>query len=249
MLSANRLKQIQSLKTKKGRLKENLFLIEGKRALKEYLQNSELLEQVIITDSEASLNTDLLKLCNEKKIDLTVIQPKLLKTISDTKTPSGLIGICKIDINIKEDFNSDRWLYLYKIKDPGNLGTILRTAAWFNIKNIGLSAGCVDPFNTKVVRSAMGAHAYIKIHQHLNFDDFIKNNYQLFGADQNGEDCIEKSDYDKKIVLCLGGESVGFNESLKEKFKKIVSIKRVGYGESLNVAIAGSILMKDISEK
>ena len=61
MLSANRLKQIQSLKTKKGRLKENLFLIEGKRTLKEYLQNSELLEHVIITDSEASLNTDLLE--------------------------------------------------------------------------------------------------------------------------------------------------------------------------------------------
>lgn len=249
MLSADRLKQFQSLKTKKGRLKENLFLIEGKRSLKEYLQKSELLEHVIITDSEARLNTDLLNLCNEKKVDLTVIQPKLLKTISDTKTPSGLIGICKININIKEDFNSNRWLYLYKIKDPGNLGTILRTAAWFNIKNIGLSAECVDPFNTKVVRSAMGAHAYIRIHQHLDFDDFIKNNYQLFGADQNGAGFIEKSDHDKKIVLCLGGESEGFNESIKEKFKKIVSIKRVGYGESLNVAIAGSILMNDISKK
>ena len=95
----------------------------------------------------------------------------------------------------------------------------------------------------------MGAHAYIRIHQHLDFDDFIKNNYQLFGADQNGAGFIEKSDYDKKIVLCLGGESEGFNESVKEKFKKIVSIKRVGYGESLNVAIAGSILMNDISKK
>ena len=249
MLSANRLKQIQSLKTKKGRLKENLFIIEGRRSLKEYLQKSKLLEQVIITDSEASLNTDLVNLCNEKKVDLTIIQTKLLKTISDTKTPSGLIGICKIDINIKEDFNSDRWLYLYKIKDPGNLGTILRSAAWFNIKNIGLSAECVDPFNTKVVRSAMGAHTYIKIHRHLNFEDFTKNDYQLFGADQNGEDCIEKSDYDKKIVLCLGGEAEGFNKLLKEKFNKIVSVKRVGYGESLNVAIAGSILMKDISKK
>ena len=95
----------------------------------------------------------------------------------------------------------------------------------------------------------MGAHAYIIIHHYLNLDAFIKNNYQLFGADQNGEDCIEKSDYDKKIVLCLGGESEGFNESLKEKYNKVVSIKRVGYGESLNVAIAGSILMKDISKK
>ena len=77
MLSANRLKQIQSLKTKKGRLKENLFLIEGKRSLKEYLQKSELLEQVIITDSEANQNTDLFNLCNEKKIDLTIIKAKL----------------------------------------------------------------------------------------------------------------------------------------------------------------------------
>ena len=82
MLSANRLKQIQSLKTKKGRLKENLFIIEGRRSLKEYLQKSKLLEQVILTDSEASLNTDLVSLCNEKKIGLTIIQTKLLKIIS-----------------------------------------------------------------------------------------------------------------------------------------------------------------------
>ena len=75
MLSANRVKQFQSLKTKKGRLKENLFLIEGKRSLKEYLQKSELLEHVIITDSEASINTDLLNLCNEKRLTLLLFTP------------------------------------------------------------------------------------------------------------------------------------------------------------------------------
>lgn len=249
MLSANRSKQIQSLKTKKGRIKENLFLIEGKRSLREYLNESNLLDEVIITDSEASVNRSLMNLCSEKKIKITIIQNKLLKKLSDTKAPSGLIGVCKIHANIKKDFNSDRWIYLHKVKDPGNLGTILRTAAWFNIKNIGLSKECVDPHNAKVVRSAMGAHVYLNIHQDLTLEDFTKNHFQLFGADQNGQDSLEKSDYDKKIVLCLGGESEGFDELVKEKFDKIISIKKIGYGESLNVAIAGSILMKDISKK
>ena len=72
MLSANRSKQIQSLKTKKGRIKENLFLIEGKRSLREYLNESNLLDEVIITDSEASLNRSLMNLCSEKKIKITI---------------------------------------------------------------------------------------------------------------------------------------------------------------------------------
>ena len=249
MLNANRLKQIQSLKNKKGRVKENLFLIEGKRSLKEYLFESNLIEQVIISNSELLLNKAVMDLCREKKIKTTTIEDKVLKIISDTKAPSGLIGVCKIDLNIKKDFNSDRWIYLHKIKDPGNLGTILRTAAWFNIKNIALSKECVDPFNTKVVRSAMGAHIYLNINQGLTLDDFNGNNFQLFGANQNGQDKLEKSDFDKKIVLCLGGESEGLDELPKEKFDKIISINKIGYGESLNVAIAGSILMKDISKK
>ena len=249
MLNANRLKQIQSLKNKKGRVKENLFLIEGKRSLEEYLHESDLIEEVLISNSEVLLNKSLIGLCSEKKIKTTTIEDKVLKRISDTKAPSGLIGVCKIELNIKKSFNADRWVYLHKIKDPGNLGTILRTAAWFNIKNIALSKECVDPFNTKVVRSAMGAHIYLNIHQYLTLDDFTEKDFQLFGADQNGQDRLEKSDFNKKIVLFLGGESNGLDELSKEKFDKIISIKKIGYGESLNVAVAASILMKDISKK
>jgi len=249
MISAKRLKKIQLLKTKKGRIKENLFLIEGKRSVKNYLLKSNLVEEVIILDSEIEHNKSIINLCNQKKINLYFVSKKIIKKLSDTKTPSGIISICKIVPPKKKDLNAKRWLYLHKIKDPGNMGTILRTAAWFNIKNIALSADSADPYNNKVVRSAMGAHAYINIHQKINIDAFIKKDYLIIGADQNGESQLRNSEYNKKIILCLGSESEGFNKFFKKKINKLISIKKIGQGESLNVAIAGSILMNEISIK
>ena len=163
MLSVKRLKQIQLLKTKKGRLKEKLFLIEGKRSVENYILKSNLVEEIIISDSEIGCNKPIIDLCIQKKIKLITVSNKIISKLSDTKTPSGLIGICKILTPEKIDLNAKRWLYLHKIKDPGNMGTLLRTAAWFNIKNIALSVDSADPFNNKVVRSAMGAHTYITV--------------------------------------------------------------------------------------
>ena len=138
---------------------------------------------------------------------------------------------------------------MYKIKDPGNLGTILRSAAWFNIKNIALSKDCTDFFNNKVVRSAMGAHIYLNIHQGVKVGEFVKNNYLIVGADQNGNNTVEQMDLSRKSVLCLGGESKGFDNLIIKKINKLISIKKTGHGESLNVAIAGSILMNYLSQK
>ena len=249
MLSAKRLKQIQLLKTKKGRLKENLFLIEGKRSVENYILKSDLVQEIIISDLEIESNKYIIELCNRKKINLLTAPKKIISKLSDTKTPSGILGICKIVQPGLKDFDAKRWLYLYKIKDPGNMGTILRTAAWFNIKNIALSVDSADPFNNKVVRSAMGAHTFINIHQKIDINTFIKENYLLIGADQNGKDRLRKTEYTKKIMLCLGSESEGFDMSFKSNLKKLISIKKIGYGESLNVAIAGSILMNEISIK
>tara|TARA_B100001109_G_C18656425_1_gene377460 strand:- start:137 stop:700 length:564 start_codon:yes stop_codon:yes gene_type:complete len=184
--------------------------------------------------------------CSKEKIRISIVPDKIAKNLSDTKTPSGLLGTCKIRL-LKKNYNSNRWLYLHKIKDPGNLGTILRSAAWFNINNIALSIGCADPFNNKVVRSAMGAHIHVNIHQKVAIEEFIKHEFLLIGADQDGDCIIEESDLSKKIVLCLGGESEGFDNSTIKKLDKLVSIKKIGHGESLNVAIAGSIFMDYLS--
>ena len=249
MLSLNSLKKIKSLKTKKGRDTEKLFLIEGKRSVEEYLLKSELVNEVIISELEIKNYNSILDLCIKKKIKSSLAPDSIFKKLSDTKTPSGILATCKISLLIQKNFNSSRWLFLYKIKDPGNLGTILRSAAWFNIKNIALSKDCADPYNNKVVRSAMGAHIYLNIHKGVQVDEFVKNNYLIVGADQNGNNTVEQMDLSRKIVLCLGGESEGFDNLIIKKINKLISIKKIGHGESLNVAMAGSILMNYLSQK
>ena len=249
MLSLNSIRKIKSLKTKKGRDAEKLFLIEGKRSVEEYLLKSDLVNEVLISESKIKNYNSVLGLCSKKKIKISLVTDSISRKLSDTKTPPGLLATCKINLLERKNFNSSRWLFLHKIKDPGNLGTILRSAAWFNIKNIALSKDCIDPFNNKVVRSAMGAHIYINIYKEVQVDDFVKNNYLIAGADQNGDHTVDQMDLSKKIVLCLGGESEGFDNLTIKKINKLISIKKIGHGESLNVAMAGSILMNYLSQK
>ena len=172
-----------------------------------------------------------------------------MKTISDTKTPPGVIGISKFTPLPEMNLNSKRWLYLYKISDPGNLGTILRSAAWFNIKNIALSKDSTDPYSPKTVRSATGAHMHLNIYKEVDFKTYLGHDYYLLGTDQNSNSTLENADYNKKIVLFLGNESEGMNVSIKKKMDKLISIERIGYGESLNVSIAGSIIMNKLAIK
>jgi TrmH family RNA methyltransferase len=95
----------------------------------------------------------------------------------------------------------------------------------------------------------MGAHIYLNIHKGVQVNEFVKNNYLIVGADQNANNTVEQIDLSKKIVLCLGGESEGFDNQIIKKINKLISIKKIGHGESLNVAMAGSILMNYLSQK
>ena len=95
----------------------------------------------------------------------------------------------------------------------------------------------------------MGAHIYLNIHKGMQVDEFVKNNYLVVGADQNGNKTVDQMDLSRKIVLCLGGESEGFDNLIIKKINKLISIKKIGHGESLNVAMAGSILMNYLSQK
>jgi len=249
MISQNKKKQIQSLKTKKGRIKEGLFLIEGVRCVNSFLEHSNDIKELFIVKTFTSINKNIIKLCEKKNIPHTKISDKVMKTISDTKTPPGVIGISKFTPLPEMNLNSKRWLYLYKISDPGNLGTILRSAAWFNIKNIALSKDSTDPYSPKTVRSATGAHMHLNIYKEVDFKTYLGHDYYLLGTDQNSNSTLENADYNKKIVLFLGNESEGINVSIKKKMDKLISIERIGYGESLNVSIAGSIIMNKLAIK
>ena len=100
-----------------------------------------------------------------------------MKKICSTKPPSGIAAICMIPKQNVVDLNENKWLYLDRISDPGNLGSILRSASWFGFKNIALSPKSVDPYNSKTVRSAMGAHFAINLYREVELNQFFETHY------------------------------------------------------------------------
>ena len=249
MISQSDIKRIRSLKSKKGRQEHGQFMIEGYRLVKTYLENQAGIIDVYYTKSFKQQHKRFNLLSKNSEKELVLITEKLMSQISDAITPSGIICICKTISTPAPNFSAHTWLYLYQLSDPGNTGSLLRTAAWFNIKNIAFSPYSIDPFNPKVVRSAMGAHIHIDIYINMGLGQFQDNNYLTIGADQNGKEVIDQFVSLHKRVIVLGGEAHGIGQTIKHKLDKIVSVPKMGYGESLNVAAAGAILMNRLSKK
>ena len=249
MISQSDLKRIRSLKHKKGRQEHGQFLIEGRRLVKAYLESQAEIVNVYYTESFKHHHQNFISFSRDTGHEPALINEKLLNQLSDTISPSGIIGVCKIIKPSTLIFSALNWIYLHQLSDPGNIGSLLRTAAWFNIRNIAFSPYSIDPFNPKVVRSAMGAHVHLEIHKNVDFSLFPENDYLTIGADQYGKIAIDQFDSTQKWVLVLGGEAQGIEPAIKQKLDKIISIPRTGYGESLNVGSAGAILMNRLSKK
>ena len=244
MISNKKIKKLSILSTKKGRKEERKFLIEGYRIIRSGLQNNVNIDNIYISNrfkaSEDFKNLDGLI---SENIDVVVLDEKIINKICQTVNPAGIVATCLLpdDCQITK-LLTDNWIYLDKISDPGNIGTLLRTAAWFGINNIALSSKCADAFNPKVVRGAMGAHFSLNIIGDMDLFEFKKNQYCIIGADQKGSPMYDFI-YSKKWVLVIGNEGHGISENSKKYIQHFLSIPSSGSGDSLNAAVAGSILI------
>ena len=187
MLSRNQIKFIQSLKQKKFRMQHQLFVVEGEKLVNEFLNSDWSIEQIYAT-----------KEWNEKAI---VITTKELERISSLKTPNKVLAIIKIP-NRKSVISENLVLALDSVKDPGNLGTIIRLADWFGIQNIICSQNCVELYNPKVVQATMGSICRIQV-QYVNLKSTIENmtNYQVYAAVMNGKSVFSFEKSEKVIVM------------------------------------------------
>lgn len=246
MMENKELKYLTGLNRVKNRYESGYFFIEGKRLVESAILFDANIKYIYATESFLKENNSIKDLIKKKNYTIKTILKKQLEKISFTKNPSGIGALCKISEYSLNSSKHNKWLYLDEISDPGNLGTLLRSAAYFNFTNIALSKNCVDPYNPKVVRSAMGAHFKIELYLKIKLNNF-QNNYCLFGADQNGED-YKNIQYPKKLILVLGNEAHGLSKKTVASVDNIISIKRTGFGESLNVGSAGSIIMNHLSE-
>ncbi len=246
MITKAEKKHIQSLHHRKGRLKNGQFILEGKRLVQEALNASDPFLFVFYTDEFSQANREMVEIISSHLPACQKISHKEMAYIATTDTPSGILAVCSIPEYSNADVKGN-WIYFDFISDPGNMGTLLRTSIWFGIRNIALSKNCVDIYNPKVVRGGMGAHFYLKSisNQPLNY---FKDTHTIIGADQNGNN-INDFEIEALWVLVLGNEAHGLSKNTKELLDHIISIPKVGYGESLNVAVAGGIMIEHLTKR
>lgn len=234
----------ETAKLLKGKYREEtgLFLIEGEKGVTEAITAGVKVERVFVADKE------MIKTYQKYDIDFIETTEAVLSKISDVKTSPKLVAVARQQ---KPDFerlkNAKKVVLLEGIKDAGNLGTILRTAAAFGIDAIVLFGDVVDLYNPKTVRSAVGNLWKIpifKMNTKLELDKYF-NNYERCATLPTGIGVIPLKDYkpEDKVLMMFGSEADGLSEDLKEYATKNITIEMQGEVESLNLAVSASIIM------
>ena len=237
MVSKNQIKLISSLHQKKQRFANQLFFAEGVKVIQELLQSNFELEHLYTTQN------DFENVSYSKK---TLINDQELKKMSALSTPNTCLAIFKIPAE-NDIISSDLIIALDDIRDPGNLGTILRLCDWFGIKQIICSKETVDIYNPKVVQATMGSIARVNVN-YVNLKDFLnQTNKPVFGTFMNGNN-IYKTTLPQEGIIIMGNEANGISAEIEKVVTDRLTIPRFGElqkTESLNVATATAIILSE----
>lgn len=233
-----KIKNIKKLNTKKYRDETNLYLVEGEHLVKEAHENN-VLEELILLEN-TNLNID---------VKTSYVTKNVLNFISNLDTPNGILGICKKKENT---LKGNKIVILEDIQDPGNLGTIIRSSVAFNVDTLVLSNNTVDLYNPKVIRATQGMLFKSNIIIENDLENLIKNlkqnNYTIYTTNvKNGNSLktIEKKD---KVAIIMGNEGSGVSEKLNSLADKYLYIDMNKNCESLNVAVATSIILYELDK-
>ena len=233
-----KIKNIKKLNTKKYRDETNLYLVEGEHLVKEAYENN-VLEELILLEN-TNLNID---------VKISYVTKNVLNFISNLDTPNGILGICK---NKENTLKGNKIVILEDIQDPGNLGTIIRSSVAFNVDTLVLSNNTVDLYNPKVIRATQGMLFKLNIIIENDLENLIKNlkqnNYTIYTTNvKNGNSLktIEKKD---KVAIIMGNEGSGVSDKLNSLADKYLYIDMNKNCESLNVAVATSIILYELDK-
>ena len=236
MLTKNQIKLITSLDQKKFRNQHQLFVVEGKKGIAEFLNSTFELHHLFATEPTFKVNDEKFTLITEPE----------LKKISKLKTPNTALALFKIP-NTKPVDESKLILALDDVRDPGNLGTIIRLCDWFGINDLVCSNATVDCYNSKVVQATMGSLTRVNV-SYLDLEVFLKaNKNDVFGAFMEGKNVYEQMLPDKGVIV-FGNEANGISATIETLVNTRISIPRFGTlqaTESLNVATATAILLSE----
>ncbi|MFA6797410.1 MAG: RNA methyltransferase [Candidatus Paceibacterota bacterium] len=244
MLTKNQQKLIKSLHEKKNRTELGLFLVEGTKSVSELL-NSDFEIEILLTTTEF-FDKYGEQIRDKSKIYEIVNQFEIEK-VSAFETNDSVLAVAKQKINIDTE-EKGLILMLDEIKDPGNLGTIIRMADWYGVSKIIASTNTVDFYNPKVIASSMGAFTRVNLF-YTDLKEYLsKTKLPIYGAFLGGEN-VHDIDYPKDGILVMGNESKGISKEIEDIIKKKITIPSYGKTESLNVSIATAIILDNWKRK
>ncbi|MBW7954907.1 RNA methyltransferase [Candidatus Gracilibacteria bacterium] len=240
MISKNQIKYIKSLHSKITRNEEKKFLVEGKKSLIELLNSDFRIEKLIISQDFYNENIALIS-----RYNFEIIKENEITNLSTYKTNTDGIAVIYQKENIKLNNNNEIILVLDNIKDPGNLGTIIRIADFYSIKKIIASNNTCEFYNPKVISRTMGSFSRISIY-YTNLEDYLKNEqFPIYGSFLSGED-LHKTKFEKSGFLVIGNESNGISKEIEKIVTKKITISKPGNAESLNAGVACGIIVDNI---
>jgi TrmH family RNA methyltransferase len=243
MLSKSQISFIKSLHQKKYRKEHGLFIVEGIKSIKEFILSSYHIHTIFYNSEQYNLLPKL-----PANINLFEVKNAELDKISTLQTPQGFLALVHIPKNKELDqkeLKNQFTLVLDGVQDPGNMGTIIRTADWFGFKNIICSVDSVEVFNPKTVQATMGSLARVNIFE-ADLPIFLTDNtLPVFGALLDGQS-IYKTQWGSEGLVILGNEGKGISPEVIKKINKPVTIPRIGEAESLNVAVSAAIFCAEL---
>jgi RNA methyltransferase, TrmH family len=242
MISKAKVKFIKSLQLKKYRKEGQCFTVEGAKGVAELLHSS--FEVIWLAGTDSFLReheTSIVK----RKLEVAETNEKELALVGTFHTNDAALAIARHRPNAEPRLKNEFALVLDDIRDPGNLGTIIRTADWYGIKNIIASEETADFYNPKVINSTMGSFCRVHIFYTQLGEFLFGTDWPLFGASLTGKS-IYDIDFGKEGFIVIGNESQGISPSIQNLISQHITIPRIGEAESLNASIATAIVLDNV---
>jgi RNA methyltransferase, TrmH family len=247
-----RVKEWASLKQKKYREQKGLFFIEGTRLVEEAFRSGAPVETLLLSDSkrETGKLDEIIHMANDHGVEMIEVNDAVISHVTDTQTPQGVVAIVRYyEHDLEQSIQGKRdalYLALEQIQDPGNLGTMIRTADAVGATGVFIGLGSVDLYNPKVVRATMGSLFHLPVFEVdlLNVLPALKERgIQVIGTSVQADQTVYDVDLTGNVVFVIGSEAHGLSEEMRMLVDTEVNLPMPGSAESLNAAVASAVIL------
>lgn len=251
------IKEVRSLRNRSAREKKGIYFIEGSRFVAEALKDNTDILYIIMSETFLAEHgkKELTDLIEKSSIRCYEVPDSLFGSISDTRNPQGILAVLRMQKRMLDeaDFGNGMLVVMDMVKDPGNMGTIIRTADAAGCICVIVTDGCVDVFNPKVLRSTMGSIFHIPVYHCGNVEEALrkvkKSGFLIYASHLEGTTDIFDVDLTGNVALVIGNEAGGISEATVRNADLLVKIPMAGRAESLNVSVAAGIMMFEAVRK